>query len=382
MAEDLAQEVLYLAWRDRGRLHDPYKRSQWLAGIARNICRDWRRRRARETARLARAAQAYVGPPPVIGRRHVSPDAYDRPEGTAQTAIEAAPDDFDLEVELERRELTELLDHAMRLLPPDTRAVLTHRYLEERPQAQVALRLGVSEAAVEARLHRGKLMLRRLFLSELRDAALAFGLVRSDDGGGQSTRIWCPSCGERTLVGRFTDAGRLALHCVGCRAVAHLGLARNRWTESGWPALFRGVHAFKPALNRVLGTVHAGFGDGIGGRTSRCFGCDTAPPLAVEWESRLGRWVAGAYCPRCGQQLGACSTEFLLLARPEGQRFWREHPRIHPLPEREIEVDGQPAILRHFQSVTGAAELAAVFHRDTFRVLLPGAPAPRAILST
>ena len=341
-AEDLAQEALYVAWRDRHRLRDPARRAQWLAGIARNLCQDWRRRRVR--SRSSR--------------------------GATDAAVEQAPDDFDLGVELERRELAELLDRAMSLLPPETRAVLVQRYLEERPQAQVALRLGLTEGAVEARLQRGKLFLRRAFLTKLRDAALAHGFVRSDDGDWQPTRIWCPSCGERTLVGRFTERGRLALHCVGCRAVRHLGRTRNRYTEAGWPSLFRGVHAFKPALNRLFANVHEGFGQGIVGRTSRCFGCDTAPSLEVMWEPHMQWWVAGALCPRCGEQLGACGTNFLLLARPEGRIFWREHPRIRPLPNVEIEAQGHPAILTRYQSVTDSAQLSAVFRRDTFQVLL------------
>ena len=375
-AEDLAQEALYLAWRDRGRLRDPGKRSQWLAGIARNVCQEWRRRRRREHARLTHQALAPGGEPHAGGRLPSTTRASAQTDGGWVSALDAVPDGFDLEVELERRELAQLLDRAMGLLSPDTRAILAQRYLEDRPQAQVALQLGLSEGAVEARLHRGKRLLRRVLLTELRDAALAFGLVRSDDGGWQPTRIWCPSCGERTLVGRFTEQGRLALHCVGCRAVAHVGLPRNRWTEAGWPSLFRGVHAFKPALNRLLGNAHVGFGTGIVGRTSRCGRCGTAPPLAVEWEAHLGRWVAGARCPRCRQQLGAVSTDFVLLARPEGRRFWREHPRIRPVPERDIEVHGRPAILRRYQSVTDSAELSAIFARDTFRLLLlDGAPA-------
>lgn len=65
----------------------------------------------------------------------------------------------------------------------------------------------------------------------------------------------------------------------------------------------------------------------------------------------------------------------VLLARPEGRQFWREHPRVRPLPAQEIEAGGHPAILTRLQSVTDSAELAAIFHHDTFRVLLvDGAP--------
>lgn len=354
-AEDLAQETLLTAHRQAHLLRDPSRRWPWLAGIARNLCLHWRRRQRHERPRSVASA----------------------PVARADNAIaEALPDTCDLEVELERSELATLLDRAMALLPPDTRQVLVARYLEESPQAQTALRLGLTEGAVAMRLQRGKLALRRILTTDLREEAAAYGLVEPEREVWQRTRIWCPACGERTLVGRFTDAGRLALHCRGCRAVARLGKPENRYTESGWPALFRGVHGFKPALNRVLQNVHAGFGNGIAGRTSRCFGCGTAPPLQVTWDEVLQRWSAGAHCPRCGQCLGACSTEFLLLARPEGRQFWREHPRIRPLPEQDVEAGGRPAVIRRLQSVTESAELAAVFARDTLQVLsIHGAPA-------
>ena len=44
---------------------------------------------------------------------------------------ESLADTFDLEVELERQELIELLDRAMSLLPEDTRAALVKRYVDE-----------------------------------------------------------------------------------------------------------------------------------------------------------------------------------------------------------------------------------------------------------
>ena len=40
-------------------------------------------------------------------------------------------DDYDLEMELERKELIELLDHALTLLPAATRMLLIKRYVEE-----------------------------------------------------------------------------------------------------------------------------------------------------------------------------------------------------------------------------------------------------------
>lgn len=52
-AEDLAQEALLVAHRHRHRLYGRAARWPWLAGIARNVCRHWRRSRGREGLRLA-----------------------------------------------------------------------------------------------------------------------------------------------------------------------------------------------------------------------------------------------------------------------------------------------------------------------------------------
>ena len=92
IAEDLAQEALLIAWRSAHSLRDPDKRPQWLAGIARNVCRNWARSQGREL--------------PLVRRADV---------------VESA-DDLDVELVLERDELAQLLDRALGLLPQATRA--------------------------------------------------------------------------------------------------------------------------------------------------------------------------------------------------------------------------------------------------------------------
>ena len=124
-AEDLAQETLFEAWRHAHELRDPGRRAQWLAGIARNVCRRWARSRAQELSRLNSA-----GPFEALSLEHLPAD------------------DFDLEAELERKELAELLDRALALIPPPMRDVLVSRYIEESPQKEVARRLGISEGTV------------------------------------------------------------------------------------------------------------------------------------------------------------------------------------------------------------------------------------------
>ena len=152
-AEDLAQETMLEAWRHLHKLRDPEGYRRWLSAIARNVCLRHGRRRGRELPRLVR------------------PD--DRTPPAAPDPADALADDFDLEVELERDELADLLDRALALLPAETRAVLVQRYVEESPHAEIAGRLGVSEDAVSMRLSRGKLALRRVLAADLAAAAAA-----------------------------------------------------------------------------------------------------------------------------------------------------------------------------------------------------------------
>lgn len=184
LAEDLAQETLLIAWQNGHQLRDSARWAQWLTGIARNLCHNWLRKQ--------RTADCLVNMYDV-----------DTPDAPADSAD--IPDAFDLEVELERQELALLLDRALAQLPALTRTILIERYIHDAPQADVAHRLKISEGAVEARIHRGKLTLRRILTTELQEeaAALGLGVVLADDW--QKTRLWCPSCGERYLQGRFSQ---------------------------------------------------------------------------------------------------------------------------------------------------------------------------------
>ena len=56
-AADLTQEVFLRAFENLGRLHDPGRFAAWLVGIARQVCREWRRKRHRERRGLAKFAE-------------------------------------------------------------------------------------------------------------------------------------------------------------------------------------------------------------------------------------------------------------------------------------------------------------------------------------
>ncbi len=56
-AADLTQEVFLRAYKNLGRLNEPDRFAAWLVGIARQVCREWRRRRRREQHGLAGFAE-------------------------------------------------------------------------------------------------------------------------------------------------------------------------------------------------------------------------------------------------------------------------------------------------------------------------------------
>jgi len=350
-AEDLAQETLVEAWRHMDRLRDPEGRAPWLAAIARNVCLRWGRRRGREAAHHVRR----------------TPD-----EDGVTGDVDWPADTVDIEAELERDELVRLLDRALALLPPATRRVLTETYVEESLRAEVAARLGMSEGAVAMRLQRGKLALRRIMTTELQDDVAAYGIASSVTW--QETRIWCPNCGRRRFVGGMThETETIVLRCPSC---AFSGVNMG-CMESERP--LAGAKATKPALTRAMTWAHTYFQQALAQGIVPCCECGQLAPLQMWPADYLPAAVRDAHgvhipCASCG-----CTRDLLLaglsLWRPEGQRFWRDHPRIRLLPERTIEADGRAAIVTSYESVTGRATLDVIADRDTFRVIgVHGAP--------
>jgi RNA polymerase sigma factor (sigma-70 family) len=124
-AEDLAQETLVEAWRLRDRVVDRDGLSSWLSAIARNVCLRWCRQRSRDIRHIG------------IG-----------PDGDSSDHFDLTADLTDLEMELERDELADLLGRAMTLLPPETRRALIECYVEERSHGEVAARLGLRRVEV------------------------------------------------------------------------------------------------------------------------------------------------------------------------------------------------------------------------------------------
>jgi RNA polymerase sigma factor (sigma-70 family) len=351
-AEDLAQETLVEAWRHAHKLYDPNGRDRWLAAIARNVCRRWSRGHGRELARRT----------------------YESLDVDAAEPVDGPAGELDVAVDLERHELAQLLDRALALLPAATRQVLIESYVEESPQAEVAARLGLSEGAVAMRLHRGKLALRRVLATDLSQEAAAYGLIDGDAQGWRETRIWCSSCGQHRFMGAYNQrTGDLVLRCLACR-YSGVNLAH---IDRGEP--LHGGKGHRSALSRLMACANSYFRCALAHGTVPCGTCgrpvllrmgmpDYVPPAIRHLRGMSLR------CDRCG-----CAYDLTLaglaLWSPEGRRFWRAHPRLRTLPEREVEAVGRAALVTSFESIIDAARLDIVSVRDTYEILsVHGAP--------
>ena len=363
IAEDLAQETLLEAWRHLDNLRDQSRRRQWLCGIARNVCMRWQRKHGRDAAHFidSRVSQ---DPQP-----SVSDDLDD-----------LLTDELDVEIELERQELIELLDRALALLPAETRAILVKRYVEESPLAVVAAELGMNVSAVAMRLQRGKLALRRVLTSELRQEIAPYAFPSSSAGTWEQTPLWCHLCGQHRLLGiRNPDEGKLLLKCPGCTPGADEILSYNELP------LLKGISGFKPLMTRLRNWCSPYYWTGLRDGVSACVGCGRTLPVRIirvedmpdwvrendytaRWTCQPGERLVAIPCEHC---LASSTTvlESLVLGLPEGLRFQQAHPRMRTLPNQEVECAGRRAIVSRFESVTGSAGLAVVSDYETYRTL-------------
>lgn len=353
-AEDLAQETLIEAWRHADRLRDPSEVRPWLTGIARNVHRRWARQQARQARRTLPTRQDSGG------------------------LIDQIPDDdaFDYEAKLDRKELATLLDRALGLLPVETRDLLIQHYIEESSHAEIAERLGLSKGTLSVRLHRGRLMLRRVLVDTMAEELAASGIVVPDDAGWHQTSLWCRYCGTRRLLGRMDADGVLTLRCPGCCRTPE-----ESHTEHLLPESYRSTKGFKTLYRRSLELTHLEMTQALSGELGRCPICGA--PLQTQIGRISGRplvdghWGITRACPnpRCSFHSAGGTFRVMTtlatvnLASPEGRRFWRDHSHLLALPEREIEHRGAPALVVSFQDMESPARLDVISHRTTFAML-------------
>lgn len=132
--DDLVQETMMRACRDFGALREIEKFGAWVRGIAENVCREWGRSRKKQPPGLGDEAGAVAAPEP------------------------AAPGD---EGERIRRALLEI--------PEIYRETIALFHFEKKSYHEIASVLGLSAAAVNARLTKGRAMLRERLKGAVHD---------------------------------------------------------------------------------------------------------------------------------------------------------------------------------------------------------------------
>ena len=360
IAEDLAQETLLLAWRGIEGLREPQKRAQWIAGIARNVTLRWLRQQGRDEAHTLLLPQ------------HIE-------ENNPTSLEELVADEFDLEIELEHKELVALLDRALALLPPETRTVLIKRYIEESPLTEIATQLQTRPGAVAMRLQRGKLALRKILSNEMQEEVAAYEQAAHKQMW-QQTSLWCQHCGNHHLLGyKEPEHGLLYLKCPRCHP-DNVILSRSEGVSA-----LKGVKSFKPAYARLGEWCHTHYRQGLQNGSMDCEKCGGERRFRISFpaeirelgwlDNELPAWLSlnntrlvNGICARC-LSINCISLDALALFLPEGRAFLRAHPRIRQLPQQTLEFAGRPAVLIHFESVTECASFEVISDYETFQVL-------------
>ena len=141
-SEEAAQETFIAAWKGIGELREPGSFGPWVRSLARHKALDLRRSTQRR--------EAYVV--------------------ADQDEVQRAGRDVDPLIAAERQRV---LDEALDALPDDARDVMVLYYREEQSVRQVALLLGLSEAAVKKRMSRARQAVRSEVLERLGGVARA-----------------------------------------------------------------------------------------------------------------------------------------------------------------------------------------------------------------
>ena len=339
VAEDLTQETLVEAWRSAKRPDDPDEQRRWLFGVARNVLLRWRREQAR------------------YARLHL-------PASEEHLALAAA--DVDLESELDDSDLVDLLDAALATLPRASRQAILLRYVDELPQADIARRLGLTEGALEGRLHRGKLALRRHFVTEQPERAASLGLLREGDQWVQ-TRIRCDSCGVKMLEARWGPGGFLALDCAACAMIGGWrSTVLRSYTEP--PQLRDADHctrrSFKPILNRLSRQLHEVTRRGIFVK-ARCEVCD-APAVVERIEESLFVYPElSISCSVCGAYLTHSWIAGATSSHPAIHAFSKDHAKMRFLPRASVEHEGRPTYVMAWESFSTGELIEALRDEET-----------------
>jgi hypothetical protein len=276
-------------------------------------------------------------------------------------------DEFSVEIVLERKELSELLDRALALLPPETRELLLRRYVEETPLSDIARVLNINPSAATMRLQRGKLALRRVLTTSMQEEFASYIRVGNHQEWGETT-LWCFLCGQYRLRAKYVpEEKRFVFSCPICCPC-------NETTFSCPLDIFPSYGA--GGLEQVLSQTSKYFSDyyQCAGPLPSCLFCQQytvwsmmVPPITlsdneasmIRWWYQRGRRFFYTHCSFCGKEV-MHALENMILSIPQVQHFWSENPKMRLLPAQDIDVAGSPALVTTMKSMTSQATLTVI----------------------
>lgn len=352
--DDVVQETMLYAWQHLEQLYTLDVFERWLDGICRNFCLRWRRASTTNALRETHIdAQSQE-------------DAIER-----EIADPMLPDPLE---ELEREDLKALLDRAMGHLPKTARLVLELCYLEEIPQREAALQLGLTTNALEVRLHRARRRLYNVLKEELRDEAESFGLMLNADTKKTlphwyETRLWCGLCGKRRLRGCFEPMmdGRtnMRLCCPDCSyngldLLCTLGMFDIPTQRS-----------FTRALRQIGHDLYQRHSVMIENVCPDCHALGQIYPVAYgEFPETLLRFPPHTLkCHLCGAISCLAVAAYVRESNHVVQDFSTQHPRAFLASQDAVMYDGQGAIRYSLVDVISAAQLTVTVYDRTLQVL-------------
>lgn len=147
-AEEVAQDTLLKAFENFSSLREPEHIRSWIFRIAKNVCL-MKRRRSVFAPEHELSLEQYLAPEGDFPRHQIAGDSI-------------LPDD-----EVLRTERNRALQEAIQELPPNYRAVVLLRDMEELSTEETADILDLSTDVVKQRLHRARLALRKLLTPHL-----------------------------------------------------------------------------------------------------------------------------------------------------------------------------------------------------------------------
>jgi len=341
VAEDLAQETLVEAWRNREKWTGTGSAYAWLSRIAVNICWRWRRRQGRDSAHTVAAL----------------------PEVLEQSAL--APD---WQRELDQAELLTLLDRSLAHLPEATRSLLVAKYVDDASLTELSARFGATTGAVAVRLHRGRQALQEVLQTHFREEAVAYGLATEEETLWVETKLWCAGCGQAHLQALRHPDNYFYLRCPRCfPALGQYFESVDLGTQAA-QRIIKEARGFRTIQTRLDAAGYRYCQQALLKGHVPCAYCGKPTKIELLGQGREP-YTLGMRCAHCTAPTLSISLGRLLLGVPEAQAFWRANPRLRRLPDQELLLEGTPVVRTRFESITGTAALELFSRREDFRLL-------------